>query len=61
MIEEQITEDELVYHQRVLATLRDAEAAWRSWGAHLAAKYRLGQRDSITESGLIVRQPTEPE
>lgn len=54
-----MTPDEIAYHQHVLTALRNAEAAWRSWASWLAAKYQLGPRDTITESGEVERAPVE--
>ena len=52
---EALTADELAYHQRLVAQVREAQAAWTSWSRHLSEKYRLGQRDALLEDGSIVR------
>lgn len=56
---ESLTDDELAYHQRALAQLRAAQTVWESWASHLAQKYQLRATDSISESGLIERSPSE--
>lgn len=56
-----ISTDELAYHERLLAQLRSAQAAWQSWSEHLAQKYELREGDAITASGEIVRAPAEDE
>lgn len=52
---EQISPDEMAYHQQVLAAARAASAAFTSWGQHLANKYKIGQTDRINEDGTISR------
>lgn len=56
-----LTDDEQAYHERLIATLRAAQAAWESWSSHLTSKYRLGERDAITPQGEIVRGPLPEE
>jgi hypothetical protein len=61
MDQETLSPDELVYHQHLTAQVKAAQAAWHSWSVHLAAKYRLGEGDGITEQGDVVRgEPAEP-
>jgi hypothetical protein len=52
---EKMSDDELAYHQSLLAQLRMSQAAWSSWSAQLAQKYQLREKDSITEQGAVVR------
>lgn len=58
---ETLSPDELAYHRALVARVKAAQvaqAAWQSWSEHLSAKYRLAERDAISETGDIVR--TEP-
>lgn len=52
---DQITVDELSYHQSALSALNQAQIAVESWGKHLTAKYALGQKDSVGIDGIIRR------
>jgi len=54
---ERISDDEMAYYQRVLRDMRNAQAVFNSWGAHLAEKYRLGPQDFVLETGVITRAP----
>jgi hypothetical protein len=65
MSDERITADELAYHERLVERVKWAQqaqveistidGAFRSWGEHLHAKYKLGEGDGVDESGVITR------
>ena len=58
---EQLTEDDLAYHERVTAQIAQAEAVAGSWFPHLYAKYELTPgRDKIHPDGRIERGEPVP-
>lgn len=52
---DKITADEMAYHMRLLAQIKEAQSVWSSWSRHLAEKYELGPRDALLEDGSIKR------
>lgn len=60
---EQISPDDLMFHQRVLAQVnRDIELARAPlllWNKHVVDKYHLQPQDTIEENGVIVRVQVE--
>lgn len=58
---EHLSADEMAYHVHLVEQKRAADAAWASWGQHLAGKYQLGPQDGISEAGDVIREePSEP-
>jgi len=51
---------ELAYQRFVLKQFHDAQAVMRAWSQHLAAKYQLGPKDTVTEQGEIIRAEPTP-
>lgn len=68
MSDERISADEMVYHTKIVerakwaqqaqAEIKAIEAAFRSWGEHLHAKYDLALGDGVDENGIITRATT---
>lgn len=56
---DRISDDDLLYHARVIAELRAAQVALDSWARHLTAKYQIGPSDAIAEDGTIQRGPAD--
>lgn len=50
-----ISNDELLYHHKVMQIKADALASYRFWVGHLSQKYNLTEDDIINLDGSIVR------
>lgn len=50
-----ISNDELLYHHKVMQIKADALASYRFWVSHLSQKYNLTDDDIINLDGSIVR------
>ncbi len=57
---EQISEEDLAYHLRVVAQLQGAQGAFSSWAEHLKQKYTIGPQDTIDGAGVIRRGVVTP-
>jgi hypothetical protein len=51
----ELSRDELAYHEKVVAQVNAAQAAWQSWSTHIAAKYELSGGDMVDDKGQVTR------